>query len=909
MKINLNFLDHLCILIYPELAFVIQLSKALSFEAKSERQLDNGSSILAPDQSNNLGGISTRNIDEHSIGSENDKLEEEKGDILEMVASLSGGNKVNLADYRSQLPTRMSFIESIYDEKLSNFDWHLKLDQAKRYSLDWRVEYEANKIIFALGIDRTASNFRQGSDIFALGFSNYGQLNSSDFCLVWYDLSHKIHLQDARTNSNNKLELIDTTESACRLLKASKNHLKGLVVHHSLRKFENEDGGSVIGGDDDTSRVLKEKGSTIAEEEVDDAHIRIIFERPLDVCSSDNYYTIDNGTTHLVWFTMRGPLLTIDELNLSDYIRDSSLKSDQVFEHGMNRVQLIATKQASPTKLGSDFKKITNEHHAIAEFRVDNYRVPARETTYWCKLFKLNSRFESRRYHITKYEAAIDKGNEHVVHHMELFNCANLNSKQEVDLRNLYENKGGWSGDCNGLNRPKETEPCRRVILAWAMGAHPLEYPEQVGQSIGGHKYSPYVVLEIHYNNVESTPNLVDNSGLKFEYTSKLRPYDSGILEVGLEYTEKNSIPPNMITPIAGYCVSECTRAAISSLSHPPGSSDSISMLLKHRPKQKQQQLLERHRANNNIGETTTVTTTNGSSPNHSHKRQMKNDYDSSNNLEDGIYIFAAQMHTHLAGIASWTEHIREGKLLNELQRDNHYSPHFQEIRMLPKPIHIAPGDALIHYCLYDTTKRENITLGGYSTSDEMCVTYLHYYPKIDLEVCKSSVDTEALEAYFAYLAREEGQNTSFRLKETGKRPRISSNFGEKSEIDKKKNDTDEDHGSNHLTTQTDSGSTSTSPIEAKSISENYNSIEWSARRSRELIQFYSQAPLSVQCNRSNGQRFPGYWNGIPPSQLWTTEAESSETVPFNLRSTNPDTPMLVGYRGSSRFNRRHTHC
>lgn len=41
---------------------------------------------------------------------------------------------------------------------------------------------------------------------------------------------------------------------------------------------------------------------------------------------------------------------------------------------------------------------------------------------------------------------------------------------------------------------------------------------------------------------------------------------------------------------------------------------------------------------------------------------------------------------------------------------------------------------------------------GGFAISDEMCVNYIHYYPKVDLEVCKSSVTTESLYKYFEYM-------------------------------------------------------------------------------------------------------------------------------------------------------------
>ena len=39
----------------------------------------------------------------------------------------------------------------------------------------------------------------------------------------------------------------------------------------------------------------------------------------------------------------------------------------------------------------------------------------------------------------------------------------------------------------------------------------------------------------------------------------------------------------------------------------------------------------------------------------------------------------------------------------------------------------------------------------GYSIKEEMCVNYIYYYPKTNLELCKSSIDTKALDAYFRF--------------------------------------------------------------------------------------------------------------------------------------------------------------
>lgn len=41
------------------------------------------------------------------------------------------------------------------------------------------------------------------------------------------------------------------------------------------------------------------------------------------------------------------------------------------------------------------------------------------------------------------------------------------------------------------------------------------------------------------------------------------------------------------------------------------------------------------------------------------------------------------------------------------------------------------------------------MTVGGLATTDEMCVNYVFYYPKVDLEVCKSSLADDVLRQFF----------------------------------------------------------------------------------------------------------------------------------------------------------------
>lgn len=55
-----------------------------------------------------------------------------------------------------------------------------------------------------------------------------------------------------------------------------------------------------------------------------------------------------------------------------------------------------------------------------------------------------------------------------------------------------------------------------------------------------------------------------------------------------------------------------------------------------------------------------------------------------------------------------------------------------------------------------------------------------------------------------------------------------------------------------------------------KGVSENYKAIEWNPLRVKFLNNLYHEAPLSMQCNMSNGDRFPGYWENTPVTTVKT---------------------------------------
>ncbi|XP_063221967.1 tyramine beta-hydroxylase [Bacillus rossius redtenbacheri] len=439
---------------------------------------------------------------------------------------------------------------------------------------------------------------------------------------------------------------------------------------------------------------------------------KFAFTRAFDTCD-DRDYIIEDGTTHVVWAWGRGPLYRLAGVHVAD-----------ASSRGMQRAQLLKT-----TAPAASLPEGTFGHEVVAQ----SVHVPADETTYWCHVHRLPDSL-AVKHHVVQFEATIQAGNEGLVHHMEVFHCEAPPSEVVPEYR----------GPCFAPSRPAATQVCKRVLAAWAMGAPPFVYPEEAGLPIGGPDFNPYVMLEIHYNNPEKKSDWVDSSGVRLHISPRLRAFDGGVLELGLEYSDKMAVPPGQRDfPLSGYCISECTAVGI-----PP----------------------------------------------------------------EGIVVFGSQLHTHLTGSRVFTRHFRDGTELPELNRDDHYSTHFQEIRLLKRPVRVLPGDALVTTCWYRTQDRSNVTLGGFSISEEMCVNYVHYFPKVDLEVCKSSISDQALQTYFRFLREWEGQPTS----------------------------------------------------PQQGVSDNYRAVQWTPMRAHVLSEVYRESPLSMQCNQSSGERFPGYWENLP---------------------------------------------
>ena len=561
------------------------------------------------------------------------------------------------------------------------FKYKAILDHMNLVRLEWSLDKvkAENLIVFRLTVFLTKT-----PAVIGFGFSDRGGPENADIVLInVHLLPDNNQIIDAHTNSDGVL-IPDSKE----------NYL--------LLEFE-------IDEEPGTNRFK----------------VTVVLERKLDSCDSFDY-KIETGTVHTIHF-----IETQSSNHSCDKLLDTLLSSG--FKLTEDRIEMKQVQLVKSSFFDGKVSDVLSQSNYF-DVKTENINLPNADTTYWCKVHKLEPRF-NLKHHIVGFESQISENSKGIVHHMELFHCVTDPSEEARD----------YNAPCNSEAKPLGLTQCRKVVAAWAMGAGVFVYPDNVGGVIGGESYSPYLVLEIHYDNRYKRDDIVDSSGMRIYYESgkRLRKYDAGILEVGLEYNSKNSIPPNSVEfHLHGHCLGTCTKAALPS---------------------------------------------------------------------QGIFVFASQLHTHLTGRRVWTSLIRNGKMIQVVNSDNHFDQMFQEIRLLKKPVNIRPGDAILNTCVYNTESRTNMTLGGFSIRDEMCVNYMHYYPACELEVCKSSIADDTLDTFFEGMRRYEFANTS-------------ADF---------------------------------------SLSQNFNGIRWTPLTSAILSNLYDKAPIAFSCNSSLGTNIPQVYKSI----------------------------------------------
>ncbi|XP_030626629.1 DBH-like monooxygenase protein 2 homolog [Chanos chanos] len=217
-------------------------------------------------------------------------------------------------------------------------------------------------------------------------------------------------------------------------------------------------------------------------------------------------------------------------------------KDDNIGYHGSQRgTKEINLLNYMPSNTPSDSK--------FFDLTMTNYTIPDVRTTYHCKI--MPAPFFDRKYHIYRIEPII----EHIdlVHHMLLYQCPPSVTKPHEEQ----------------CFQSPEINQCVVVSAAWGVGGGAFEFPEVAGVPIGGDGRVQMYRLEMHYNNPSQLKGRVDNSGLRFFYTSELRQHDAAVLQTGLAVSPGYAVPPNAsMYHTYGLCDTSLMRQIVPESSH-----------------------------------------------------------------------------------------------------------------------------------------------------------------------------------------------------------------------------------------------------------------------------------------------------------------------------------------------------
>nr|XP_039270544.1 DBH-like monooxygenase protein 1 homolog [Styela clava] len=380
------------------------------------------------------------------------------------------------------------------------------------------------------------------------------------------------------------------------------------------------------------------------------------FSRQIAACESNYDREITSNTEKLIWaYGDTDP--TGDDLASGDY-------------HGTKRgVESMYFLQSSGAPTGLP---VGPEYNTF-EVRASEFTIPSEDTYYNCKLFKLPD-FGGKQ-HVVKWEPIIQTGNELYVHHMIVYTCGDIQANETE----LEQNTRCYTSNMALLST------CTVIILEWAVGAEEMIYPEEAGLSVGGPGDPKYVQLETHYDNPNVDSGVLDSSGIRFTYTSTLRKYEIGVIQIGtLTNGLQHFIPPGAESfNSMGHCTDACitNRMAASGLNN--------------------------------------------------------------------VTVFSVVLHSHLVGKKLRLRHMRDGVELPYLGNDENYDFNYQEARYFNPGVIMKNTDYFQMECDYNTKSRTVMTEGGYATMEEMCMAFVSYYPKFDLTACQSSVPQHISWSYF----------------------------------------------------------------------------------------------------------------------------------------------------------------
>ncbi|CAG2116969.1 unnamed protein product, partial [Medioppia subpectinata] len=262
-------------------------------------------------------------------------------------------------------------------------------------------------------------------------------------------------------------------------------------------------------------------------------HTIVHFVRPLRTCDTDHDLDITRDTVRLIYaYGNTDPTTAVDITKHGHSQRGSR-----------SALLLSQPKSADTEPQESDLKRLV--------FNLKNVTIPAKKTTYWCKIFQLPRELM----HVVKFDPYLTPGNEPFTHHISVYECAHPNPQALAK----YANSAGH--DCtDSASMPADYQHCFVPHLMWAVGAGSFNLPADVAFPMGSAGAEPrYVMINMHYDNPDRVAGRLDSSGIEVFYTQQHRKYEAFTLGIGSPLDDRIFIPPGQSAfHITGHCHTKC---------------------------------------------------------------------------------------------------------------------------------------------------------------------------------------------------------------------------------------------------------------------------------------------------------------------------------------------------------------
>lgn len=187
------------------------------------------------------------------------------------------------------------------------------------------------------------------------------------------------------------------------------------------------------------------------------------------------------------------------------------------------------------------------------DVNMKNVTVSPSNATKMCRIVKLTGNKQGQ---IVAYKPTFEPYlAKNYIMHMNVYECKHYASSNQVNVID------GNEEPCHVFSKLK----CSNIVATWSRGSQGFVYPNNVGYPLDTRNVNVYF-LETFYEpfKTRGDENIVDNSGIRFTYTTVKRPNNAGILNVGIQPIWTHIIPPGFrkVTSI-GYCTGNANKLAI----------------------------------------------------------------------------------------------------------------------------------------------------------------------------------------------------------------------------------------------------------------------------------------------------------------------------------------------------------